>query len=1088
MGKPFKAALAVAIAVFIPAALTVGFSGAASSSIFTFAAAAGGGLTAIGMAAMAFGTTLISSLIGGMTSKGINATNGNFGTKFAARGATAPRQLIYGRCRVGGTIVHLETTGTDNYLLHMVTVLAGHEIEGLESVRLNDTTVTTSSSTINNTTVFTVTNSEFSNTDNDNKLDSNGRLIRFCFEDGSQTAANAYAVAQSSLISTDKFLDCAYVYMQMVFDPEKFGGGMPNISFVVKGKKVFDPRSGETAWTDSSNKPIGTNPALCIRDYLTNTTYGLKALSSEINDTTNLGGVAAAANACEVDVTLADGSTPEDKYTANGFTNFSASGNGVIEGLLSSMAGKLSYTNGQFNIFAGTTQTPSLTITDDNLLAPVQITTNAGTGELYNTVKPIYIDSTNNFIAADAPVFQDSTFLTQDTPNGVANDKPNYVKQMEKQLPFTVTHTMAQRIGRLALKNQRFATTISCLVDMSFMKLQPADWVYVTNDRLSFNQKVFEVISVNMEVMQSDETPMLGVRLNLKEADNSIFAFATSDYQTPIVAGSDLPTGAFTLSPPTNLSIATDTTNVDVFSTTSVTASWNNAASPFIIGTEVQYKKASASDFTTSFAAQGETKQQITGLEIGIAYNFRIRHLGINGGSAYDTENHTVSGTARTLAEVLNANATGIKTFLQNDVPTSVNAGDLWIDSNDGNKIYRATSSGNDEVTSGEWVATSITAGAIGLGNVLNQAQVTTFASNDPPTATAIGDLWMDTNDGNKVYRAQSVGADQVTAGEWVSTTLTKAGIGLGNVADERQVTIFREDNAPTATAVGDLWYDTNDNNRLYRADSVGSNQVTAGEWIEVSPNKSTVGLDNVANERQITIFRQTSVPTALAAGDLFVDTDDGNKLYRATAAGNNAVATNQWVLVNVTKTGIGLSNVDNKSSATILGEEHTGLLSGSMKFGSETRTSEQMIDGRDRAITGLGADGKVQLEVPQAQLTQVLTASVNQQYFVWTELSNAGFSPTATQFTFEVTWKNGAGTVVAQSRWTATRDTTNDHIDDSGIVNNYTAGGISSSGVSSTKQGEDSTFMRVTFTKGGTSITLSASIISFTGFNFKDE
>ena len=1088
MGKPFKAALAVAIAVFIPAALTVGFSGAASSSIFTFAAAAGGGLTAIGMAAMAFGTTLISSLIGGMTSKGINATNGNFGTKFAARGATAPRQLIYGRCRVGGTIVHLETTGTDNYLLHMVTVLAGHEIEGLESVRLNDTTVTTSSSTINNTTVFTVTNSEFSNTDNDNKLDSNGRLIRFCFEDGSQTGANAYAVAQSSLISTDKFLDCAYVYMQMVFDPEKFGGGMPNISFVVKGKKVFDPRSGETAWTDSGNKPIGTNPALCIRDYLTNTTYGLKALSSEINDTTNLGGVAAAANACEVDVTLADGSTPEDKYTANGFTNFSASGNGVIEGLLSSMAGKLSYTNGQFNIFAGTTQTPSLTITDDNLLAPVQITTNAGTGELYNTVKPIYIDSTNNFIAADAPVFQDSTFLTQDTPNGVANDKPNYVKQMEKQLPFTVTHTMAQRIGRLALKNQRFATTISCLVDMSFMKLQPADWVYVTNDRLSFNQKVFEVISVNMEVMQSDETPMLGVRLNLKEADNSIFAFATSDYQTPIVAGSDLPTGAFTLSPPTNLSIATDTTNVDVFSTTSVTASWNNAASPFIIGTEVQYKKASASDFTTSFAAQGETKQQITGLEIGIAYNFRIRHLGINGGSAYDTENHTVSGTARTLAEVLNANATGIKTFLQNDVPTSVNAGDLWIDSNDGNKIYRATSSGNDEVTSGEWVATSITAGAIGLGNVLNQAQVTTFASNDPPTATAIGDLWMDTNDGNKVYRAQSVGADQVTAGEWVSTTLTKAGIGLGNVADERQVTIFREDNAPTATAVGDLWYDTNDNNRLYRADSVGSNQVTAGEWIEVSPNKSTVGLDNVANERQITIFRQTSVPTALAAGDLFVDTDDGNKLYRATAAGNNAVATNQWVLVNVTKTGIGLSNVDNKSSATILGEEHTGLLSGSMKFGSETRTSEQMIDGRDRAITGLGADGKVQLEVPQAQLTQVLTASVNQQYFVWTELSNAGFSPTATQFTFEVTWKNGAGTVVAQSRWTATRDTTNDHIDDSGIVNNYTAGGISSSGVSSTKQGEDSTFMRVTFTKGGTSITLSASIISFTGFNFKDE
>ena len=181
---------------------------------------------------------------------------------------------------------------------------------------------------------------------------------------------------------------------------------------------------------------------------------------------------------------------------------------------------------------------------------------------------------------------------------------------------------------------------------MSFMKLQPADWVYVTNERLSFNQKVFEVISVNMEVMQSDETPMLGVRLNLKEADNSIFAFATSDYQTPIVAGSDLPTGAFTLSPPTSLTVATDSSDVDVLTNTSVTASWTNAASPFIIGTEVQYKKASASNYATTFAGQGETKQQITGLEVGVTYNFRVAHLSMTGRSAFDTENHTVGGTA----------------------------------------------------------------------------------------------------------------------------------------------------------------------------------------------------------------------------------------------------------------------------------------------------------------------------------------------------------------------------------------------------------------------------------------------------------
>jgi len=129
-----------------------------------------------------------------------------------------------------------------------------------------------------------------------------------------------------------------------------------------------------------------------------------------------------------------------------------------------------------------------------------------------------------------------------------------------------------------------------------------------------------------------------------------------------------------------------------------------------------------------------------------------------------------------------------------------------------------------------------------------------------------------------------------------------------------------------------------------------------------------------------------------------------------------------------------------------------------------------------------LDSSGNVQRAVPQAQLTNVVTASVNQQAFIWTELSNAGYAPTATTFTFNVTWKDGNGTTVATSRWVATRDTTNDHIDNSGITNNLTGSGVSSSVV-----GGDSAFMAVTFTKGGTSITVSASLITFTGFTFKE-
>ena len=441
------------------------------------------GVSAATATAISFVSTLVASVIGKMTSKGIDASAGNFGSKFATRAPLAPRQIVYGECRVGGTVVHIETTGTDNYLLHMVVAIAGHEIESVETLRLNDINTTTTTSTISGSTVYTVTNADFTNTDNDNNFGS-GRLVRYSFEDGSQTAANGFMDAQlASMGTTDKFLGCAFVYIQMVFDAEKFGGGQPAVSFKVKGKNVFDPRTSANATTDLQR----SNPALIIRDYLTDTQYGLKAKASEINDTTNAGGIASAANTCDQQVTLADGSTQERRYTTNGFTNFSANGNGVLESLLSSMAGKMSYVNGQFTVFAGATQTPSLTITDDQLLAPVAVSTNSSSGDLYNSVKPIYVDASLDFISTDAEVFADSTMLSADTPSGEST--ANFVKQMETQLPFTVTDTMAQRLGRIALKSQRQTTSLSALVSLQFMRLQPNDWVYLTNERLNFNQK-----------------------------------------------------------------------------------------------------------------------------------------------------------------------------------------------------------------------------------------------------------------------------------------------------------------------------------------------------------------------------------------------------------------------------------------------------------------------------------------------------------------------------------------------------------------------------------------------------------------------
>ena len=632
MGDKIKKALKIAAVVFIAATI---FSGTAFVKNATFFK-----LTkATALAAKAFAYTLAL----GLMTKGIGGISGNFGNKQTGRAPTEPRQIIYGLTRVGGTIVHLETTDTDNHLLHMVICIAGHEVNSLESVKLNDVTLTTSSSTISGSTVFTATNSEYTNTDNENNFGS-GRLVRFTFQDGSQTAVDGFMDAQlSTMGSTDKFTNIAYVYMQCVFDPEKFGGGMPNVTFTVKGKKVYDPRlnsgSGGTAWSD--------NPALIVRDYLTDTTYGLKAKSSEINDGNVAGGITAAANTCDGTVTLADGSSTEKRYTANGFSNFAANGAGFLNGILESMAGNMSFVNGQFQVFAGAHPTPSLTITDDDLLAPLDISTKSGTGDLYNTVKSVFVDSSNDYIAGDTPIYQDSTFLTEDTPNGTNSDKPNYVKTMEKQLPFTTTHTMAQRLQRIALKKQRLPTSISALVDLKFMQLQPHDTVNVTNERLGFSSKIFEVLSMEMVVQDSEDVPTIAVGLVLRETASSVYDFATSDYQTPLASGSAVASGTFAITAPTNLSVASNTEVNDSYNTKIVVASWTNSVSSLVSGTEVQFKRNSASAYSSMIAGRGVTSLSVGGLEVGQVFNFRIRHFGLSGTQSDFTSvvNHTVSGS-----------------------------------------------------------------------------------------------------------------------------------------------------------------------------------------------------------------------------------------------------------------------------------------------------------------------------------------------------------------------------------------------------------------------------------------------------------
>ena len=97
---------------------------------------------------------------------------------------------------------------------------------------------------------------------------------------------------------------------------------------------------------------------------------------------------------------------------------------------------------------------------------------------------------------------------------------------------------------------------------------------------------------------------------------------------------------------------------------------------------------------------------------------------------------------------------------------------------------------------------------------------------------------------------------------------------------------IFYQTSAPSSGhSTNDVWYDTDGGYKRYVYN--GSSWINSSDTTYDQSGLIT-NAQNTANARNTTFF-QTTAPTALAIGDLWVDTDDNNKLWRASAANNSS-------------------------------------------------------------------------------------------------------------------------------------------------------------------------------------------------------
>lgn len=361
---------------------------------------------------------------------------------------------------------------------------------------------------------------------------------------------------------------CAAAYVRVNYSETLYPNGIPNITFLVKGKPVFDPRldspkdvetvtggteaESEGTWgidlVDGNNFSLqGTaltitatghgfaggevvrilngqifklaysnNAALVIADYLMDPWVGMGVPWAKIRESVLL----AAANVCDEEIELDEASPPttEFRYAINGTFETSEQHGEILAQMANAMAGHVTYIGGEWHIIPGAFRLPVMELTDRHVVAPMQVQTKRSKRDLVNGVKGTFPSALHNYIETDFPAIPGATYLAED--QGIRVWKDIF-------LPFTTSPTACQRIAEIELNRNRRQISVQMTCSMSAYELQPGDVVEFTHSRYSWALETFEVSEVGLG--QNEDGAMV-VTLQLVQTDVDVYGFAVDDY------------------------------------------------------------------------------------------------------------------------------------------------------------------------------------------------------------------------------------------------------------------------------------------------------------------------------------------------------------------------------------------------------------------------------------------------------------------------------------------------------------------------------------------------------------------------------
>jgi len=467
------------------------------------------------------------------------------GTTVTFSDPMAVSALVYGECRIGGVVIHAETTGASNNYLHQVIALAPHDLSEIDDIYFGDEALGMPWNSGSPSNQPDVTSPYYGKTRINRKIG------------GGSADSELVAESGGGWTSTDKMTGVASLYVRTQWDVDVFPQGLSfNISTDVKGKECYDPRDTTTAYKN--------NNALVLRDYLVE---HLGYPSSEIDDDD----VTAAANICDESVTIADATT-QARYTFNGRILTDTKPADARQMIARAMGGWCAKIGGKWRMEAGAAKSSSLSLTPDDFIGEIEWLNQDPISEACNAVRVTYLDPKNNWQPATAPLVRKlvtapnitagarCTIVSLGTTNftliGAASNtvgvtftasgaglgtgtvdpylgEDNGVEHVRDIDLFGVTNeATALRLGRIELERARHGLTFTTQTGLKGLQVQAGDWVDVTFSRYGWSSKLFEVVE-HRTVHEVQESGMfISIRLVLREVSSAIYSRTAADETT----------------------------------------------------------------------------------------------------------------------------------------------------------------------------------------------------------------------------------------------------------------------------------------------------------------------------------------------------------------------------------------------------------------------------------------------------------------------------------------------------------------------------------------------------------------------------